>query len=328
MPTIPGGSTCWSGDRNRPTRASFDIDWQTLPGRPRGGVLIPILGRSYGEALESGEIELRYDAAEGSFSACYGEHRLADRSQPLRRNPAESRCAEAGAATSRRAASCSTLAARYRGPHNPPRPQAPAFKARACRDRRRQATLSSVACAPIAPAPASREPSLPCITCWSGSITGSRIGALPAARSIIGDFSTSMRWPGLRVEDRGTFDAIHRLVRRLIGDSSLQGLRLDHIDGLRDPHQYFRRLQRLIDAQRAAGKRGVLRHRRKDSRRGRTRCRALPASPARPATNGSISSRASCSTTAASARSSAPGSEASGDARSLSSHSASRPSAA
>ncbi|MGZ3286973.1 MAG: alpha-amylase family glycosyl hydrolase, partial [Xanthobacteraceae bacterium] len=59
-----------------PYAASFDIDWQTLPGRPRGGVLIPILGRAYGEALECGEIALRYDPSEGSFSAWYFEHRL------------------------------------------------------------------------------------------------------------------------------------------------------------------------------------------------------------------------------------------------------------
>ena len=52
-----------------PCAASFDIDWQTLPAHPGGGVLIPVLGTSYGEALERGEIELRYDAAESSFSA-------------------------------------------------------------------------------------------------------------------------------------------------------------------------------------------------------------------------------------------------------------------
>ena len=51
---------------------------------------------------------------------------------------------------------------------------------------------------------------------------------------------------GLRVEDAGTFDAIHRLVRKLIAEDRLQGLRLDHIDGLRDPAQYFQRLRRLI----------------------------------------------------------------------------------
>jgi len=57
-----------------PHAVSFDIDWRALPGRPR--VLIPILGRPYGEALAAGEIELRYDPAEGSFSAWYFEHRL------------------------------------------------------------------------------------------------------------------------------------------------------------------------------------------------------------------------------------------------------------
>src|SRR5205814_7945890 len=51
---------------------------------------------------------------------------------------------------------------------------------------------------------------------------------------------------GLRVEDFGTFDAIHRLVKKLIADGRLQGLRLDHLDGLRDPAQYFQRLRRLV----------------------------------------------------------------------------------
>jgi (1->4)-alpha-D-glucan 1-alpha-D-glucosylmutase len=60
---------------------------------------------------------------------------------------------------------------------------------------------------------------------------------------------------GLRVEDAGAFPAIHALVGRLIAKGCLHGLRLDHIDGLRDPHQYFRRLQRLIDLQMPSGKR-------------------------------------------------------------------------
>ena len=55
---------------------------------------------------------------------------------------------------------------------------------------------------------------------------------------------------GLRVEDAGTFEAIHRLVKTTDRGGRLQGLRLDHIDGLRDPAQYFQRLRRLIrDAQ-------------------------------------------------------------------------------
>ena len=59
-----------------PHAVSFDIDWEQLPYRARGGVLLPIIGSSYGQALERGEIELRYDDSEGSFSTWYYEHRL------------------------------------------------------------------------------------------------------------------------------------------------------------------------------------------------------------------------------------------------------------
>jgi len=59
-----------------PHAVSFDIDWEQLAYRARGGVLLPIIGSSYGHALEHGEIELRYDPGEGSFSAWYFEHRL------------------------------------------------------------------------------------------------------------------------------------------------------------------------------------------------------------------------------------------------------------
>src|SRR5215831_4491127 len=62
--------------RASPHACAFDIDWNALPFWPRDKVLIPVLGRPYAEALAAGEIELRYDAREGSFSAWYYEHRL------------------------------------------------------------------------------------------------------------------------------------------------------------------------------------------------------------------------------------------------------------
>jgi (1->4)-alpha-D-glucan 1-alpha-D-glucosylmutase len=55
---------------------------------------------------------------------------------------------------------------------------------------------------------------------------------------------------GLRVEDAGTFAAIHGLVAELVARGELQGLRLDHIDGLYDPAQYCERLLDLIRARR------------------------------------------------------------------------------
>jgi (1->4)-alpha-D-glucan 1-alpha-D-glucosylmutase len=55
---------------------------------------------------------------------------------------------------------------------------------------------------------------------------------------------------GLRVEDAATFAAVHARLARLIAEGHLQGLRIDHIDGLLDPAQYFRRLGHLIEASR------------------------------------------------------------------------------
>ena len=48
---------------------------------------------------------------------------------------------------------------------------------------------------------------------------------------------------GLRVEDEEVFAATHALPRAWVRDGLLQGLRVDHPDGLRDPVQYFQRLR-------------------------------------------------------------------------------------
>jgi (1->4)-alpha-D-glucan 1-alpha-D-glucosylmutase len=48
---------------------------------------------------------------------------------------------------------------------------------------------------------------------------------------------------GVRVEDPMVFEAIHAVVLQLIERRVVTGLRIDHIDGLRDPLGYLRRLQ-------------------------------------------------------------------------------------
>ncbi len=54
----------------------FDIDWEPADVRLSGRVLAPFLGASYGEVLASGDLVLRADAAEGSLSFWYHEHRF------------------------------------------------------------------------------------------------------------------------------------------------------------------------------------------------------------------------------------------------------------
>src|SRR6185369_1081292 len=94
--------------------AAFDVDWEQLPHRARGGILLPILGSPYGRALEQGEIELRYDAESGSFSAWYYEHRLPiapERYSEILRAVVK----EAGAEDSNAGKEILALASRYHG---------------------------------------------------------------------------------------------------------------------------------------------------------------------------------------------------------------------
>ena len=62
--------------KESPYALAFDIDWEALPFRHNPGVLLPILGRPYGDALQSGEIVLKYDGETGSFAAWYFDHKL------------------------------------------------------------------------------------------------------------------------------------------------------------------------------------------------------------------------------------------------------------
>jgi (1->4)-alpha-D-glucan 1-alpha-D-glucosylmutase len=48
----------------------------------------------------------------------------------------------------------------------------------------------------------------------------------------------------IRMEDPEVFETAHRLLFRLVREGVITGLRVDHPDGLYDPAEYFRRLQR------------------------------------------------------------------------------------
>jgi (1->4)-alpha-D-glucan 1-alpha-D-glucosylmutase len=58
---------------------------------------------------------------------------------------------------------------------------------------------------------------------------------------------------GVRVEDPVIFDATHAVILRLTGKGLVTGLRIDHIDGLRDPEGYLRRLQEQLAGEGAVG---------------------------------------------------------------------------
>ncbi|MFB3815779.1 MAG: malto-oligosyltrehalose synthase [Terriglobales bacterium] len=58
---------------------------------------------------------------------------------------------------------------------------------------------------------------------------------------------------GLRMDNPRVFAATHKLVRRLLAEGSVTGLRMDHPDGLLNPVQYFTRVQMLYAASQCLG---------------------------------------------------------------------------
>ncbi|MBR0776451.1 malto-oligosyltrehalose synthase [Bradyrhizobium diazoefficiens] len=231
-----------------PHAVAFDIDWDQLAFRARGGVLLPILGSSYGEALERGEIELRYEPREGSFSAWYFEHRLPvapERYGEMLRMIVK----EADAAETEAGRRLLALAARHTGLRRPNRKEAPGFKA----ELKEIAGAADIIGHGLAAYRAGQD--RPAQTLALHHLLERqhyKLGHWRLASSDINyrRFFDVNGLAGLRVEDPTTFAATHRLVKQLITEGKLQGIRLDHIDGLRDPAQYCQRLRRLVrDAQ-------------------------------------------------------------------------------
>jgi (1->4)-alpha-D-glucan 1-alpha-D-glucosylmutase len=58
---------------------------------------------------------------------------------------------------------------------------------------------------------------------------------------------------GVRVDDPAVFDATHEKAIRIGLSKSCSGFRIDHIDGLREPARYLKRLRERLSAQRPAG---------------------------------------------------------------------------
>ncbi|MBC7946104.1 MAG: 4-alpha-glucanotransferase, partial [Burkholderiales bacterium] len=54
----------------------FDIDWTPLKDELRGKVLLPILGDHYGALLDRGELKLNFECERGEFYVAYYQHRL------------------------------------------------------------------------------------------------------------------------------------------------------------------------------------------------------------------------------------------------------------
>lgn len=225
-----------------PFATTFDIDWDMLPFRKKPGVLLPILGSSYGEALANGQIELKYNETEGSFSAWYFEHRLPI--APERYSDILRAIVSTAGDESPVSIQLMAIAARFSGPANPVRAKAPELKNAIKMIGATDLIIRGLDHYEAGEARPAQTQALHNLL----ERQHYRLAHWRLATSEINyrRFFDVNSLAGIRVEDRNVFDRIHGLVYRLLAENKIQGLRLDHIDGLRDPAQYFQRLRSLI----------------------------------------------------------------------------------
>lgn len=195
----------------------FDIDWAAHAGGTPGTLTLPILGAPLDEVVSAGDLRVRLDAAAGRFGLAYFEHHL-----PLAPAswPAIAPLPGDLAAALRRAA-----------PADLPGLE----RELATRLGEDDALRRAVAAACDLPSGRLREvlDAQPYrLAFWRDA----------AATLNMRRFFDINELAGLRVEDPHVFDASHDLVLRLVRVGLVDGVRVDHVDGLADPAEYLRRL--------------------------------------------------------------------------------------
>ncbi|MFJ4440674.1 malto-oligosyltrehalose synthase [Pseudomonas sp. NPDC089422] len=222
--------------RRSPYAEFFDIQWHSSDPLLAGQLLLPFLGSDYGAALKNGEIPLQFDTSSGLLQIAHYQHRFPicplDYGWILAQSPEPA---------------LKALAEHFTALREAPEPLADALPLHAelARLVRNGADLESAL-----------------IAFDSRSENGFRRLHLLLERQTyrLASWRTAaddINWRrffdinelgGLRVERAVVFEATHAKLFELIERGLVDGLRIDHIDGLADPRGYCRKLRRRVDS--------------------------------------------------------------------------------
>ncbi|NNA48906.1 malto-oligosyltrehalose synthase [Pseudomonas lactis] len=221
--------------RLSPYSEFFDIQWHSPDPLLKGQLLMPFLGSDYGEALQNGTLPLKFDAAQGSFYVEHYEHRF-----PI----------------------CPRDYGLILGNDELLKPLAERFAALAYQhDAYAEATTLKQALAERA------SELLPAIEQRLAAFDSRQPEGFERLHHLLEQqtyrlaswrtAADDINWRrffdvnelgGLRVERTAVFEATHGKIFELISAGLVDGLRIDHIDGLADPRGYCRKLRRRVDA--------------------------------------------------------------------------------
>ncbi|MGK2913460.1 MAG: malto-oligosyltrehalose synthase, partial [Porticoccaceae bacterium] len=217
----------------------FDIDWDVPDPDLNQRVLAPFLGKPYGKALIDGELILCFDREDGRFFAQYFGHRFPLAPQvyaPLLR---------AGAAPLAKFSQSFRDAAKFKlntrgGTFELARAE---FAGAVGADPTVAAALDELL-ARFNPASIEGRDRLHRLL----ERCHFRLAWWRAAADEINwrRFFDVIELAGVRVERPATFEIVHATTLRLYAEGLIDGVRIDHIDGLADPRTYCRRLRKRL----------------------------------------------------------------------------------
>ena len=243
----------------------FDLDWDPLKPELRDKLLLPVLGDQYGAELEAGHIRLVWD--DGGFYIAYYDKRfpLDPRTIPI---VFETVAAEIDSPQSPRDDAVRLKGVLQELANLPPPNAADPEQIRLRQER--AGTLERSLTELLRASNWARQLAETAVARCNGNPGDLRsfdqIHRLLEAQvyrlanwRVSGEEINYRRFfdindlVGLRMEDPRVFAATHQLVRRLLATDAVQGLRIDHCDGLLNPRQYLIRLQMLYAASHCVG---------------------------------------------------------------------------
>jgi (1->4)-alpha-D-glucan 1-alpha-D-glucosylmutase len=252
-----------------PYACFFDIDWDPPKADLANKVLLPVLGEQFGNALENGQISIAY--RNGAFETAYYDHvfPLAPRTWTAILEPALARLVDELGESSHESLELASIITALN--HLPLRTETDDAKVR---ERQREKEIVKERLAALMENNASVRSAVAASIADLNGIKGAP-HSFDRLETLLGDQAYRLSlWhvaadeinyrrffdvndlAAIRVEQPEVFRATHELILGLVREGLVSGLRIDHVDGLRDPVQYLRMLQHecsvALDAARTA----------------------------------------------------------------------------
>ena len=237
---VGGADNAWWLDvlewgRESPYAGFFDVDWDPPDASLRGRMLAPFLGSPYGECLDGGELTLRFDPDDGRLFVDYYGSRF-----PICPHDYAAVLLSQGGPLETPARAFSDLPAEREAMRD--------ASAAARRELRRPEHARAIKEALVALSPRTplgRDRLHRLLERQTYRLAWWRAASDEINWRRFFDVNTLA---GIRAEVAEVFEATHRTVFRLYAEGLIDGVRIDHVDGLAKPRAYCRKLRRRLDA--------------------------------------------------------------------------------